>query len=52
MTLVKEGKADLTQGHRHRHRDRCDGIFTVGEAERAQLQLQHGQVGIFSQGAG
>lgn len=50
MTLVEDRKVDFIINVKYR--DHCKEILQrVGEKEQAQLQIQHGQVGIFSQGA-
>lgn len=50
MTLVEDSKVNFIINVKYR--DHCKEILQrVGEKEQAQLQIQHGQVGIFSQGA-
>lgn len=52
MTLkVKERKAELIQDHHDRSKDLCTAVL-VGKRDWAQLQIQHGQVGNYSQRSG
>ena len=50
MTLVEDSKVDFIIGIKYRDHLK-DILQRGGEKEQAQLQIQHGQLGFFSQGA-